>query len=88
VASYTIQIVFYILYYIYIDTHFWQSSACLPVKDFSYCKTLNYGLVWQEKKKISYPSSLIQKNNQLQNILTLYHINNFLLLFKYKKLLQ
>jgi hypothetical protein len=35
-----------------------------------------------KKKKISLPLFTYPKNNQFQNILTLYHINNFLLLFK------
>jgi len=38
--------------------------------------------LFSKEEKILSPLLTFFKNNQLQNILTLYHINNFLLLFK------
>jgi len=42
-------------------------------------------VLFGKRKKLLPPPLTFFKNNQFQNILTLYHINNFLLLFKLKK---
>jgi hypothetical protein len=45
----------------------------------------SHGACLVKERNFSLPLFTFFKNNQFQNILTLYHINNFLLLFKLKK---